>query len=92
MSYPVKASIARPVPPRAVQSVPVRVKIARPAYVLGDLNGDGSVTIEDATILMKIAIDITPVTEIRKLSGDLNGDGVFNLKDVILPLRKIVGL
>lgn len=63
-----------------------------PAYVLGDLTGDGSVNVADAVLAQRIANgEVTP-TELQLMAGDITGEGVIDSADVTLILRIIVGL
>ncbi|MBJ6749386.1 MBG domain-containing protein [Geomonas anaerohicana] len=66
----------------------------------GDLDGNGSVDIQDALQLLKISLGTEPVTAAALAHGDLapvlNGvsrpDGVIDVGDLLVLLRSIVGL
>ncbi len=60
--------------------------------MLGDLNGDGSVTEADVTMLLDIATRRVPTTAYHRLVGDLNGDGRLDSADATLLLRVLNGL
>jgi hypothetical protein len=60
--------------------------------VKGDMNGDGKVNVQDATISLRIAVSLLTATDIQKTLGDMNGDGKLNVQDATLILRKAVGL
>lgn len=52
-------------------------------FEYGDLNGDGAININDATLVQKFAAEIE-TGEIIIEAGDVNGDGVVNVKDATL--------
>jgi uncharacterized protein YjiK len=58
----------------------------------GDLNGDGGVNVQDATLALRIAVGLIAPTVNQRTSGDLNGDGQLNVQDATLILRAAVGL
>jgi len=58
---------------------------------LGDLNGDGKVNVQDATLSLRIAVGVITPTDAQKAAGDVNHDGKWNVQDTTLILRKAVG-
>jgi len=59
-----------------------------PVVILGDINGDGSVTAVDVTrLIVLITTDDPPANEI----GDINGDGSVTSIDVTKLITMIVG-
>lgn len=50
-------------------------------YILGDVNGDGTVTISDATEIQRYIAKIKDFTPIQKISADFNLDGKINISD-----------
>ncbi len=56
-----------------------------------DLNGDGKVSIPDATLALRIAIGLLKPTPRQLLAGDLNKDGKISIPEVTQILRKAVG-
>lgn len=68
--------------------------------VAGDLDGNGSVDIQDAALLLKISLGVEPASAAALAHGDLaplvNGtphpDGVVDVGDLLVLLRRIVGL
>lgn len=56
-----------------------------------DLNGDGRVSIPDATLALRIAIGLLKPTPRQLLAGDLNKDGKISVPEVTQILRKAVG-
>ena len=74
--------------------------VIRVNRIMGDLNGDGCVDIQDAMALLRISLGLDPVTPQALAHGDVaplvNGvpqpDGTIDVGDVLVLLRKIVGL
>jgi len=60
------------------------------APALGDLNGDGKVNVQDATLSLNIAVGILTPTDAQKTAGDYNTDGKLNIQDTTLILNKAV--
>jgi serine protease len=58
----------------------------------GDLDGDGKVTAADALLVLRMAVQLDPVTAYGLAHGDMNGDGKLTAADALLVLRKAVGL
>ena len=58
---------------------------------LGDINGDGLVTPEDAMLLLQMIVGLVPWTERALRFGDINGDGIVDTSDATLILRMVVG-
>ena len=61
-----------------------------PGYILGDLNGDSLINIQDIVILVNIVLDILSPNDCQEEFGDLNGDGINNILDVILAVNIIL--
>lgn len=55
-------------------------KPEKPAYILGDVNCDGNVTILD---LMRLANHFANAAEINVLNADVNGDGNVTILDLM---------
>ncbi|MGQ9525995.1 MAG: dockerin type I domain-containing protein, partial [Armatimonadota bacterium] len=66
--------------------------VAPPKPVQGDLNGDGKVSVPDATLALQIAVGLRSPTPEQLSAGDLNGDGKISIAEVTIVLRKAVGL
>ncbi|MCL1874226.1 MAG: dockerin type I domain-containing protein [Clostridiales bacterium] len=58
---------------------------------LGDVNGDGLVTPEDAMLLLQMIVGLVPWTDRALRFGDINGDGIVDTSDAALILRMVVG-
>ncbi len=52
--------------------------------LLGDVNGDGEVTIDDATAIQKYVADMTEFDDARFSAADVNNDGDLTIDDAIL--------
>jgi hypothetical protein len=63
-----------------------------PSILLGDVNGDQKINIQDATIVLRFVVSLAALTDQQNVASDLNGDGKINVQDAVLLLRKIVGL
>ena len=48
----------------------------------GDVDGDGDVTIDDATLIQKAAIELVSFTNLQMQLADVNGDGRVSILDV----------
>ncbi|MBQ2212470.1 MAG: dockerin type I repeat-containing protein, partial [Ruminococcus sp.] len=48
----------------------------------GDVNRDGEITIEDATLLQKFIAELVTFNEDQKRAADTNGDGQIRIDDV----------
>jgi hypothetical protein len=58
----------------------------------GDLDGNGQVNVQDATLSLKIGVRLVLPNEEQKVAGDVNNDGKLNIQDTTLILQKAVGL
>ena len=56
----------------------------QPAVKIGDINGDGSVDILDATIAQKSAAGKTQLTPEQDYVGDVNNDGICDILDATM--------
>ena len=61
---------------------------AIPDYILGDVNGDGIVSINDVTALINYLMNQTG--NINMLAADLNEDGSVSIQDVTLLINKLM--
>ena len=59
--------------------------------LLGDINGDGLVTPEDAMLILQMLVGLIDWTPRALLLGDINGDGLVDTTDAALILRMVVG-
>ena len=62
-------------------------------FVIGDLDGDGVLTVQDATGLQRFLADYVDLDlddEKTFLQADMNGDGKVNVRDVTAVMRSLV--
>ncbi|MDR2713015.1 MAG: dockerin type I domain-containing protein, partial [Clostridiales bacterium] len=59
--------------------------------IMGDIDGNGKVTPEDAILLLQMYVGLVPWTNRALVFGDINGDGVIDSTDAALILRMVVG-
>jgi hypothetical protein len=57
----------------------------------GDLNGDGNVNVQDATLSLRLAVGLLTPTDAQKAAGDVNKDGQWNIQDTTIILQVAVG-
>ncbi len=63
------------------------------AVIEGDVNCDGSVTLEDALLLLRIAMGlIQNATPEQLAAADMNGDGQVGVDDALAVLRRAMGI
>lgn len=60
--------------------------------LLGDLNYDGAVNLNDAKFLLRAAVGIISLTDNQREVADMNYDGKINLEDAKILLKKAVGI
>lgn len=61
----------------------VKAKVA--SYVkIGDVNGDGKINAEDATMVLKADAQMITLSDGEKLAADVNNDGAVNSEDATL--------
>ena len=58
----------------------VKLKIVE-TYIMGDADGNGRITIADATLIQKASIDLEQLSDVRKRTADVNGDGRVSVLD-----------
>jgi hypothetical protein len=59
--------------------------------VYGDLNGDGSVNVQDVLLALRYINGLTQFSADQILAADVSGDGVVNTVDITLMLEYING-
>ncbi len=60
--------------------------------LLGDANGDGSVTSADAVLILRCAMGIEPISAKALANGDIDGDGMLSISDSLIILRMSMGI
>ena len=63
-----------------------------PAYVPGDVDGDGEVEIIDVTLILRYNAMMISFTDLQKVAGDVDGDGDCGVVDAILIQRYLAGI
>lgn len=63
-----------------------------PLVADGDVDGDGRVTVADAIKVLRMALNLDPVTSSAMTRGDFDGDGKLTIRDVMRVVRKAIGL
>lgn len=61
-----------------------------PSPLLGDVNGDGVLSVADATLIQKHSASIIDFTDEQLANADMNGDGVVNVSDATAIQRELV--
>lgn len=64
----------------------------KPEYTLGDVNNDGKITVEDATLTLKSAVNLITLTSTQIKAADVNNDGAVNVKDTTLIQKHVAEL
>jgi hypothetical protein len=59
---------------------------------LGELDGDGKVTVSDALLALRIAAELLAPSDAQASAGDFDGDGRITAADALSALRCAVGL
>ena len=60
--------------------------------VMGDVSGDGKVSLRDATMIQQNVADIIEFTDAQKAVADMNSDGRVSLKDATLVQLIVAGI
>ena len=63
-----------------------------PLYVLGDVNGDGRISITDIVMLRRSLAGLITLTETQQKAADLNKDGRVSIADLVQLRRQLAGL
>lgn len=71
----------------------LRTKAETMSYVLGDVNRDGGVMVDDYTIIRNVALQKETIEagSVEFFAADINGDGAINIGDVTGVSRIIMG-
>lgn len=59
--------------------------------IYGDINGDGAVTVNDATEIQKASIGLVELSNDQLKCADVNGNGIISITDVTLIQKYIAG-
>mgnify|MGYP003316630632 CR=1 FL=1 len=70
----------------------LRIDVISPAsQIIGDINGDGTITNKDRFLLNRYLANMAGYTSINKTVADINGDGKLNNKDASLLFQYLSG-
>ena len=61
-------------------------------YLLGDVNGDGKISVLDATLIQKYLAGLVTLSDTQKAAADVNNDGSVSVLDATLIQKYIAGL
>ncbi|MGQ9524470.1 MAG: PA14 domain-containing protein [Armatimonadota bacterium] len=67
-------------------------RLPRPAPMKGDLDGDGKVTVADATLAIRMVVGLVKPTPEQLRAGDVLGMGAMTVNNAVVILRAAVGL
>jgi hypothetical protein len=70
----------------------ITVEGTLPTPTKGDVNGDGKVSVPDATLALRYAVSLATPSAAQLAAADINGDGSVKVADVTQILRAAVGL
>lgn len=62
------------------------------SMVLGDVDGDGEITVIDATLVQKAVVNLTKLSTKQKICADANEDGIISVIDATDIQQIVVGL
>lgn len=63
-----------------------------PTWEKGDVNLDGKVNTDDATLILKHTLWITHLSGLGYINADVNGDGYINVADATIILKTVLGI
>ena len=61
-------------------------------YMLGDVDGDGSIKIKDATLIQKYDVDLVGLSELQLKASDVNINGRINVIDSTIIQKFLSGV
>ncbi|MEE1319398.1 MAG: dockerin type I repeat-containing protein, partial [Ruminococcus sp.] len=73
-------------------TTPPETQPTTPPAKLGDVTGDGSITIKDATLVQKYIASLASLTSQQIQVADVNNDGDINIKDVTEIQKHVAGI
>lgn len=66
-----------------------KITPAEPQVTLGDIDGNGKITLKDATLLLQHVNKVATLENSQLAAADINGDGKITLKDATLLLQYV---
>ena len=70
--------------------LPVSLLVSGNSILLGDINGDNQINIQDIIFLINYILDLELPNDNQFSAADINEDGILNIQDVILILNIIL--
>ncbi len=67
-------------------------KTPAPTGIYGDADGDGEITVKDATLIQKMTVQLVEATPEDEVICDVDGDGYISIQDVTVIQKYIVQL
>ena len=67
-------------------------KADEPEVIVGDFDGDGKITANDALAVLKAYANQDTLTDAQKKAGDYNKDGIVDAKDALAILKAYAGI
>ena len=61
-------------------------------YALGDANGDGKLSIGDATLIQKYIASMVDLSDVQKLAAEVTGEGKLNVSDATKIQKYLAGI
>lgn len=61
-------------------------------FELGDITGDGEITVSDVVIVARHTLGMTSLTETQLANADVNGDSLVDIRDITLIMRFALGI
>ncbi len=61
--------------------------VEEPEYILGDVNEDGKIDVNDLTAIQRYLANFETLTNVQLLAADVNGDGIVTIDDATLLQR-----
>ena len=63
----------------------------QPEFIPGDVNNDGTVDIDDITMLIGVVLGSTPSTPYIMMAGDMNHDSTIDIDDITALISQVLG-
>ena len=61
-------------------------------FILGDVDGDGEITVKDATLIQKFAVELEALSDKQRNAADINGDCTISILDATVIQKYVAGL
>lgn len=87
-----KGSAAEPTTKPVPSTQPTTAQPATENAVYGDVNGDGDITVVDATLVQKHVVQLETLSADKQILADVNGDNTISVVDATLIQKYVVQL